>query len=274
MKAKMLLAFLLMTLTSANIVFPYVQPICDYTAAAWTCLQGQECHPDNTCLPIEHIHRRSEDATPLRPDGRCGSEFDGANCDPAGPSGGCCSKYGYCGKTQAYCLKSNGCQSGCMDGIIGQSTGGSSVPPTSPIHTSNSQSQSVATNTRGSEPVIGPVSSTAAATSAAGPVTTNGQCGSTHGNEICGDWPLGSCCSMYGFCGNTSAHCGEGCQSGPCYQAPTPPAPSATPAPANANPGSFDIVGRSGVPAMHAGLLPNGKLEAHNASIVYLWSTN
>ncbi|KAK3063890.1 hypothetical protein LTR53_018722, partial [Teratosphaeriaceae sp. CCFEE 6253] len=65
---------------------------------------------------------------------------------------------------------------------------------------------------------------------------------------------------MYGFCGKSSTHCGEGCQSGPCSQAPTQPAPSASPAPQNANPGSFREVGQSGVPAMHAALMPNGKV--------------
>uniref|UniRef100_A0A803MKH7 chitinase n=2 Tax=Chenopodium quinoa TaxID=63459 RepID=A0A803MKH7_CHEQI len=26
-----------------------------------------------------------------------------------------------------------------------------------------------------------------------------------------------SCCSRYGYCGNTAEYCGEGCQQGPCY---------------------------------------------------------
>lgn len=65
---------------------------------------------------------------------------------------------------------------------------------------------------------------------------------------------------MYGFCGNTDAHCGAGCQSGPCLNAPVTPAPGPSPAPANPNPGSFKIVGQAGVPAMHAGLLPNGRV--------------
>jgi hypothetical protein len=65
---------------------------------------------------------------------------------------------------------------------------------------------------------------------------------------------------MYGYCGNTTAHCGEGCQSGPCNQAPSVPAPAASPAPAAAKPGSIALKGRSGVPAMHAGLMPNGRV--------------
>jgi hypothetical protein len=65
---------------------------------------------------------------------------------------------------------------------------------------------------------------------------------------------------MYGFCGNTAAHCGDGCQSGNCTGGTVTPAPGPKAAPANANPGSFKIVGQSGVPAMHAGLLPNGRV--------------
>lgn len=90
--------------------------------------------------------------------------------------------------------------------------------------------------------------------------TTDGSCGAKFGNTICGNWAQGSCCSMYGYCGNTTAHCGEGCQSGPCAKAPGQTAPGPSPAPVANKPGSIVIKGRSGVPAMHAGLMPNGKV--------------
>ena len=65
---------------------------------------------------------------------------------------------------------------------------------------------------------------------------------------------------MYGWCGQTS-HCGEGCQSGPCTGTTPPnPGPDSTPAPANSILGMFTPIGTSGVPAMHAGLLPNGRV--------------
>lgn len=38
------------------------------------------------------------------------------------------------------------------------------------------------------------------------------------------------------------------------------PVPGPSPAPASPNAGSFKIVGESGVPAMHAGLMPNGRV--------------
>lgn len=62
------------------------------------------------------------------------------------------------------------------------------------------------------------------------------------------------------YCGNTTSHCGDGCQSGPCSGPVVVHAPGPSPAPANPNPGKLMIVGQSGVPAMHAGLMPNGRV--------------
>ena len=70
----------------------------------------------------------------------------------------------------------------------------------------------------------------------------------------------GSLLISYQFCGNDTAHCGSGCQSGPCVGPPAVPVPGPSPAPANPSPGSFQVVGQSGVPAMHAGLMPNGRV--------------
>jgi hypothetical protein len=41
----------------------------------------------------------------------------------------------------------------------------------------------------------------------AGPDTVDGSCGASRGNTVCGDWPLGSCCSMYGVRSNPTAIC-------------------------------------------------------------------
>ncbi|KAI9778276.1 MAG: hypothetical protein M1839_008301 [Geoglossum umbratile] len=127
------------------------------------------------------------------------------------------------------CLVSNGCQNGCTGGNPTSSTTG--------------------------EPVI---SQATDGPKTGGGDTVDGTCGVANSGTTCGNWHQGSCCSMYGFCGNTASHCGDGCQSGPCTGGPPPPGPS--PAPAASNPGSFDVVGQSGVPAMHAGLLPNGRV--------------
>ncbi|TAQ89518.1 hypothetical protein B7494_g2162 [Chlorociboria aeruginascens] len=245
------------------------------------CLQS-EVYPLSYGLSDGKLEPRATYST----DGTCGPANGGTICDPTTtlyPAGGCCSLKTvaraavripprlidpmddadqhsmeqrairpahtadaappmgtYCGTTSDHCLVSNGCQSGCTDAST------SSTPPSS---------------TTTGEPVISAVTSTLASSAAAtAPVTTDGTCGTSNNNEVCGNWPNGNCCSMYGFCGNTSAHCGAGCQSGDCISAPAVPAPSATPAPANANPGAFKIVGDSGVPAMHAALMPNGRV--------------
>lgn len=58
----------------------------------------------------------------------------------------------------------------------------------------------------------------------------------------------------------SDAHCGTGCQSGPCKSGGSDPPGPANPGTPNTGGGKFDIIGRSGVPAMHAGLLANGRV--------------
>ncbi|KAI9050602.1 hypothetical protein LZ554_005761 [Drepanopeziza brunnea f. sp. 'monogermtubi'] len=277
------------TSVSANIIFTHVPLSCNLADPRMYhgCLRDQECNEVGQCVPtivIQNIQVRdgpySKDGScgpkngnticdpnskaytggccsqygwcgktadycgtgcisgcpaPVAPrsDGQCGAKYGGATCDPQGEFGGCCSQYGFCGTSDGHCLVSNGCQSGCK---------GSASPTTS------------------QEPVIGPVSSTMpAGATATARVTTDGTCGTSNGNTVCGSlW--NDCCSMYGFCGNTSAHCGAGCQSGKCLSAPVVAAPGASSAPAAPNGGSFTVVGQAGVPAMHAGLMPNGRV--------------
>ncbi|KAF2867976.1 glyoxal oxidase N-terminus-domain-containing protein [Massariosphaeria phaeospora] len=183
-----------------------------------------------------------------RDDGRCGKDFGGSTCDAKGAYGGCCSSYGYCGKADGHCLPVNGCQSGCA--------GSSSPAPTA--DPTNTRPPSATTS---GEPILGkPTEVVAPPADPEGVPTKDGSCGATFANTVCGDWPQGSCCSMYGYCGKTASHCGEGCQSGPCLNGAVIPAPGASPAPAAAKPGSIAIKGRSGVPAMHAGLMQNGRV--------------
>ncbi|KAK9491770.1 glyoxal oxidase N-terminus-domain-containing protein [Lipomyces doorenjongii] len=113
------------------------------------------------------------------------------------------------------------------------------------------------------EPVIGKptISSVAPSAQSTLPVTTDGTCGVTSGGTVCGNWIYGTCCSQYGYCGNTTAHCGVGCQSGNCTgDINLAPGEAAAAVARGDDAGKFEIVGQSGVPAMHAGLLPNGKV--------------
>ena len=92
-------------------------------------------------------------------------------------SGECCSQYGWCGTTSAYC--SSGCQSGY--GICSSDTSSASAAPTIGQYPPSLQNSPDST------------------------------CG-TFTNYKCAK--SGECCSQYGWCGTTSAYCSSGCQSG------------------------------------------------------------
>ncbi|KAL1968111.1 hypothetical protein VTN77DRAFT_2241 [Rasamsonia byssochlamydoides] len=72
--------------------------------------------------------------------------------------------------------------------------------------------------------------------------------------------PCDDCCSAYGFCGTGLSFCGYGCQSGHCMDEDDLPDILSEPPQTRQTPGSFKVVGQSGVPAMAAGLMPNGKV--------------
>ncbi|KAF2866975.1 hypothetical protein BDV95DRAFT_611261 [Massariosphaeria phaeospora] len=90
--------------------------------------------------------------------------------------GDCCSAWGFCGITTVHC--GTGCQT--------------------PFGTCQSASSSKPTS--------------AAASSATLKTSMNGVCGDTTG-ETCQGSNFGDCCSAWGFCGSTTAHCGAGCDS-------------------------------------------------------------
>ncbi|KAI9819277.1 MAG: hypothetical protein M1827_007434 [Pycnora praestabilis] len=253
---------------------------CGNTAAycGTGCVSG--CGNTAPGAPVASVAPTAPSGTAPRSDGRCGSDFGGATCDASGPYGGCCSSYGYgplivfspkvaflhklrlnimfkpcsgivtlsfllamyCGNTPAHCLVANGCQSGCT----GAAQSSVAVDPVSSANPTATQVKAPSTSTTG-EPVIGSPTVGTGAAATSGVVTADGTCGSTNNGMIC-------------VCGNTTAHCGTGCQSGPCIGGVQVQAPGPSPAPANPNPGSMNVVGQSGVPAMHAGLMPNGRV--------------
>ena len=188
MKETLLALQLLLTTSGANIVFPYVQPTCDYLAHPESCLRGQVCVENNTCVHTRAIEGRLPCDTSSRSDGRCGRDFDGACCDSNGPYGPCCSQYGWCGNAPDHCLGMNACQFGCMTGPFPPSH----PPPAEPMKPGDPKSSA----TPLSEPVIGEPTTTAAISEPSASITTNGMCGAANGGTICGDWFRGSCCSM------------------------------------------------------------------------------
>ncbi|KAK2736107.1 chitin binding protein [Colletotrichum kahawae] len=126
---------------------------------------------------------------PATSDGTCGSAA-GKSC--VGYSGGtCCSQYNYCGNTDAHC--GTGCQSlfgSCQSSASGASSAASSAA--GQATGTRTASASASTNTNPS---------------------SDGSCGGTKGFNCLGT-NYGDCCSPYGYCGNTTAHCDTGCQSG------------------------------------------------------------
>lgn len=152
------------------------------------------------------------------------------------------------------------------DGRCGPNNGGTICDPNSTVYKGSCCSAAGwcgnTVDHCGTGCVSGCTSTTPPPQTSTGTPTTDGTCGRDNGGKTCVGWSTGECCSMYGWCGNTDSHCGAGCQSGPCTGGSIPSSLNSSPAPnpANPTPGSFAIVGRSGVPAMHAGLLPNGRV--------------
>ena len=172
----------------ANIPVHYkVTLSCDITSANYTgCLRGMHCTDERTCekpllnsLPYHQLFKKKSRPRSigqlvkraLSEDGKCGPDNGDLLCDPKSTvyTGTCCSQYGWCGNTPAHC--GNGCVSGCSNTVEGASS------PTS-----------------SQEPVLG-APSTAPAN---GKDTSDGTCGAGNGNTVCGNWPQGACCSLYG----------------------------------------------------------------------------
>ncbi|KAF2131497.1 carbohydrate esterase family 4 protein [Dothidotthia symphoricarpi CBS 119687] len=138
-------------------------------------------------------------------DGTCGGT-GGFSC--IGFSGGqCCSQYGWCGASTDHC--STGCQS-----AFGQ-CGSSSPVTTSRASTTATSIRSTSTTTRATSTTTR-ASSTTVRTSASATATrkasVDGTCGGTNAYSCVG-FSGGQCCSQYGWCGSSTAHCSTGCNS-------------------------------------------------------------
>ncbi|KAF2198531.1 hypothetical protein GQ43DRAFT_378419, partial [Delitschia confertaspora ATCC 74209] len=136
-------------------------------------------------------------------DGACGGY--GRKTCLGSTFGNCCSQYGWCGRTDAYCGK--GCQPGfgaCGKGVL----------PPKPI-----------TTPKASTPTLSPYPPSSELR-----VSHDGSCGK---GVTCLGSKFGSCCSKWGYCGSSKDYCGAGCQStfGSCSGAVPAPAPAPAPAP-------------------------------------------
>ncbi|KAK3312346.1 hypothetical protein B0H66DRAFT_644576 [Apodospora peruviana] len=112
----------------------------------------------------------------VSPNLTCGTLLAGANNGYTCPGeAACCSQYGYCGTGDSFCLTTGGCQSRYSNATT------SCQAPRSGVT-----------------------------------VTIDGTCGSTGAGKSGYRCPatLATCCSASGYCGNTTDHCGTGCQAG------------------------------------------------------------
>ncbi|ORX55397.1 hypothetical protein BCR36DRAFT_347197 [Piromyces finnis] len=126
--------------------------------------------------------------------GLCGPDY--GRC----PDKQCCSKYGYCGSETEYCTN---CQA-----EFGYCPGSTIAKTTTVKTTAVKTTTTVKTTTRKTTTTVKKTTTTTS-TKTTLPVSTDGTCGPNKGS-----CPSGQCCSKYGYCGITDAHCGTGCQSG------------------------------------------------------------
>ncbi|KAK4238688.1 carbohydrate-binding module family 18 protein [Achaetomium macrosporum] len=112
----------------------------------------------------------------VSPNKTCGASNSGYTC-PADAA--CCSQYGYCGSTEAFCLTTANCQA----------------------RYSNSSSACYAPRPGVSISIDGTCGTTGAG---------------KNGYRCAGNATVISCCSAAGYCGTTSDHCdaAKGCQAG------------------------------------------------------------
>jgi len=136
--------------------------------------------------------------------------------------GNCCSVYGFCGTTQGHCSSNAGCQLAygtcTIDTSVGMHTSiagncGNSLTCTgSAFGKCCSSSGYCGSSPLYCSPSHGCQSNYGICLEAgAGIKSKNGQCGS---GITCQKSGYGDCCSQYGWCGATSAHCDgyNGCQ--------------------------------------------------------------
>jgi len=149
-------------------------------------------------------------------DNRCGPD----NGDTVCPSGNCCSRYGWCGRSDIHC--GDGCQSGygqCNNSSTPKTTTttttkstttktkSTTTTTTKSTTTTTTTTKTKSTTTKTKSTTINTTTSNASSTSH--PISTDGRCGPKNNNTVC---PNNQCCSKYGWCGTLNDYCDTGCQ--------------------------------------------------------------
>ncbi|OLN83704.1 Chitin deacetylase-like protein 9 [Colletotrichum chlorophyti] len=178
--------------------------------------------------------------------GECGAK-NGRSC-LGSTFGNCCSQYDFCGSTDAHC--GNGCKAqfgNCTNSASGASTASRATS----VATSATRTASSPASTNTQVSINGACGAAAGNVNCLGStfgdccspynycgnttahcdagcqsdfgrcsgagadlrVSLNGACGSSANGATCAGSTFGNCCSQYGYCGSSTAHCGTGCQS-------------------------------------------------------------
>lgn len=192
----------------------------------------------------------------LQPDVPCGFGTVGNGiCE----DGNCCSPYGWCGVTAAHCAGSSG--GTCGGGNVGNGICADSSLCCSPYgwcgsseaHCAGTVPAPVAAPTPAPvAPTPAPVAPTPAPVAAPTSTATCG--GGSRGNGIC---PNGLCCSDWGWCGTSEAHCASN-NDAPVSVPEEPANPVVTDSPTNAPILDDNVVGTCGGGSRGNGVCADG----------------
>jgi len=145
----------------------------------------------------------NSDDTKISTDYKCGKGK--GRC----PSGQCCSKYGWCGKSEKHCLIESGCQSEfgecktstndtiSTNGKCGKKDGKCPEGKCCSKYGWCGTTSEYCDVSNGCQSEFGKCNTK----------KVDGKCGKEYGK-----CPSGQCCSKYGWCGKDSNYCGTGCQ--------------------------------------------------------------
>lgn len=177
-------------------------------------------------------------ATPTKvsTDGTCGGNT-GSTCQGS-TFGNCCSAAGWCGSTADYCAA--GCQS--VFGSCGSSSSSVVASAVSAVSTAST-----------------------APSSTPNKVSTDATCGGNTG-FTCQGSTFGNCCSQAGWCGSTTAYCGDGCNPlfGTCSSSSSPATTVAT----SVRPSATSAAPPAKTSAPASNVSTNGKCGARNGNKV------
>jgi len=132
--------------------------------------------------------------------GRCGPDY--GIC----PSNKCCSEFGYCGTSTRHCGKKCQSEFGRCDGVASTTTTTTTKKTTTPAKKTTTPAKKTTTPVKKTTTTT--TTTTIKVSTPTIEYTTSDRCGEGFGR--CRD---NDCCSEYGYCGVTTAYCGNGCQS-------------------------------------------------------------